>query len=676
MSQQYADIIIDISHSAIDRVFQYRIPDVLLEKVQVGSLVEVPFGTHNAKRQGYVIAITKTPSYDAAMIKEIYGIAEKSIPMEGKLIQLAAWMKETYGTTMNCALQTVMPVKQTVRRTQQKTQVEELEIEKPPVVSLSEEQRKLVDAFVNDYRQGKHKTYLLHGITGSGKTEVYIHCMKEVIAHQGQAILLIPEIALTYQTVARFKQHFGARVAFVHSKQSKGEKYETFRKAKEQEVDVVIGPRSALFTPCSNLQLIMIDEEHDVAFKSEHSPKYHARDVAIKRAELEGAGVILGSATPSVESYAKAKQGMYELWRLTHRPDGAMLPQVHVIDLREELRKGNRSIISRDLYMRIQDRLEKKEQIMLFMNRRGFNSFLSCRACGEAVKCPKCDVAMTYHKFQGAQSEKLMCHYCGYEKQVPTQCPGCGSKMIAGFGAGTEKIEQEIKKLFPKIRTLRMDRDTTQKKGDSARILKQFSQGKADMLIGTQMIVKGHDYSNVTLVGVIAADLSLYANDFRAGERTFDLLTQAAGRAGRGNTPGDVVIQTYQPDHYAIETAAHQDYEAFYELEMAYRRMLRYPPFYDLMQILVSGQSQAKAKACAEGLCMLLKDQMREKKFEKTAVIGPSEASIAKLNEQYRYVIYVKAPGLGAISTLREVAEHYQCDNIEVTTDVNPMTIS
>lgn len=248
--------------------------------------------------------------------------------------------------------------------------------------------------------------------------------------------------------------------------------------------------------------------------------------------------------------------------------------------------------------------------------------------------------------------------------------------MIAGFGAGTEKIEQEIKKLFPKIRTLRMDRDTTQKKGDSARILKQFSQGKADMLIGTQMIVKGHDYSNVTLVGVIAADLSLYANDFRAGERTFDLLTQAAGRAGRGNTPGDVVIQTYQPDHYAIETAAHQDYEAFYELEMAYRRMLRYPPFYDLMQILVSGQSQAKAKACAEGLCTLLKDQMREKKIEKTAVIGPSEASIAKLNEQYRYVIYVKAPGLGAISTLREVAEHYQCENIEVTTDVNPMTIS
>lgn len=675
MSQTYADIIIDISHSAIDRVFQYRIGEALESQVQIGSLVTVPFGKGNARRHGYVIGITDEPSYEPEKIKDILEVPQKGLPIEGKLIQLAAWMRETYGTTMNQALQTVMPVKQTVRKTAQKIEETALSDENWEFVTLNDAQQALVDAFAEDYQNEVRKTYLLHGITGSGKTEVYIQCIKEVVRDGGQAIVLIPEISLTYQTLARFRKHFGTRVAFVNSKQSKGEKYEQFRRAKEGEVDVVIGPRTALFTPFPNLKLIVIDEEHDAAFKSDQAPKYHARDVAIKRAELEEASVILGSATPSVESYAQAETGRYVLWELNSRPDGVKAQQIEVVDLRDELRKGNRSIISRNLYAKIQDRLAKKEQMMLFINRRGFNSFVSCRACGEAIKCPKCDVALTYHQQTMQAQRQLVCHYCGYSMAMPKQCPSCRSNMIAGFGTGTEKVEEEIIKLFPGIKTLRMDRDTTMRKDAGARILKQFSEGKADMLIGTQMIVKGHDYSNVTLVGVILADLSLYANDYRAGERTFELLTQAAGRAGRGDKEGSVVIQTYQPEHYAIAAAANQDYRAFYDMEMAYRRMLRYPPVYDMLQVLLTGESKGNVESYAGILSRDLKEKLNTLQFTHTRIIGPGEAAIGKINDEYRYVIYIKAPGLGAITTLRDYIDTCSCEGVTITVDVNPMTV-
>ena len=675
MSQKYADIIIDISHSAIERVFQYRIPDAIVDRVEIGSLVKVPFGRGDACRHGYVIGITEVPSYDVDKIKEILDVPQKGIPIEGKLIQLAAWMRETYGVTMNRALQTVMPVKQTVRKTAQKIEETKLSEDQWPCVKLSEQQQVLVDAFADDFQRDICQTYLLHGVTGSGKTEVYIQCIKEVIRAGGQAIVLIPEISLTYQTVARFRKHFGSRVAFVNSKQSKGEKYEQFKKAKEQEVDVIIGPRSALFTPCANLKLLVIDEEHDSAFKSDQSPKYHARDVAIERAKLEHASVILGSATPSIESYARAKKGEYTLWELPERPDGMQTQTIEIVDLREELRLGNRSIISKSLYDKIADRLEKKEQMMLFINRRGFNSFVSCRACGEAVKCPKCDVALTYHMQTFQAQRQLVCHYCGYHMEMPKACPSCKSPMIAGFGTGTEKVEEEIKKLFPQIKTLRMDKDTTMRKDAGARILKQFSEGKADMLIGTQMIVKGHDYSHVTLVGVILADLSLYANDFRAGERTFELLTQAAGRAGRGDKPGEVVIQTYQPEHYAIVAAAKKDYQAFYEMEMTYRRMLHYPPVYDMMQVLLTGQSKGKTESFAGILGRNLKEKASACGFTQTRIIGPGEAAIGKINDEYRYVIYIKAPGLGALYTLRDYIDACVCEGVVVTVDINPMTI-
>lgn len=667
MSQKYADIIIDISHEAIDRAFQYKIPDELIDCIEIGTKAQVPFGNGNKLRQGYVIGITDTPSYDEDKIKYIDSVDEKGLQIEGKLIRLAAWMHETYGSTMINALKTVMPVKQSVRAAAKKVVEEEYVVEKPPVLELNADQQSLVDEFCSDFHAGRRKNYLLRGVTGSGKTEVYIGCIKKVIEDGGQAIVLIPEIGLTYQNVARMKQHFGSRVAVIHSKQSKGEKYQMLMKAGRHEVDVIIGPRSALFTPCDNLKLIIIDEEHDAAYKSDQPPKYHARETAIERARLEGASVILGSATPTIESYALAKLGRYTLWELTDRPCGMRLPDVSVVDMREEFHMGNRGIISQELKELMNECLGRNEQVMLFINRRGYNSFVSCRECGEVIKCPKCEVALSLHN-----NGFMMCHYCGYIEREPKQCPKCKSKMIGGFGAGTEKVEAEINRLFPEAKTLRMDKDTTGRKGAHAAILNKFKQHKADVLIGTQMIVKGHDFNNVTLVGIILADMSLFANDFRAGERTFDLITQAAGRAGRGDKDGNVVIQTYQPEHYAIATAAKQDYEEFFNMEMSYRRLLKYPPVYNMMVLLITSEDKDMAYEASKQLVTALKKLGAG--MDKLRIIGPGDASISKINDVYRRVIYIKAYGMDNIIKMRQAIDNYNQDGVNISVDVNPMS--
>lgn len=667
MSQKYADIIIDISHEAIDRAFQYKIPDELIDCIEIGTKAQVPFGNGNKLRQGYVIGITDTPSYDEDKIKYIDSVDEKGLQIEGKLIRLAAWMHETYGSTMINALKTVMPVKQSVRAAAKKVVEEEYVVEKPPVLELNTAQQSLVDEFCSDFHAGRRKNYLLRGVTGSGKTEVYIGCIKKVIEDGGQAIVLIPEIGLTYQNVARMKQHFGSRVAVIHSKQSKGEKYQMLMKAGRHEVDVIIGPRSALFTPCDNLKLIIIDEEHDAAYKSDQPPKYHARETAIERARLEGASVILGSATPTIESYALAKLGRYTLWELTDRPCGMRLPDVSVVDMREEFHMGNRGIISQELKELMNECLGRNEQVMLFINRRGYNSFVSCRECGEVIKCPKCEVALSLHN-----NGFMMCHYCGYIEREPKQCPKCKSKMIGGFGAGTEKVEAEINRLFPEAKTLRMDKDTTGRKGAHAAILNKFKQHKADVLIGTQMIVKGHDFNNVTLVGIILADMSLFANDFRAGERTFDLITQASGRAGRGDKDGNVVIQTYQPEHYAIATAAKQDYEEFFNMEMSYRRLLKYPPVYNMMVLLITSEDKDMAYEASKQLATALKKLGAG--MDKLRIIGPGDASISKINDVYRRVIYIKAYGMDNIIKMRQAIDNYNQDGVNISVDVNPMS--
>ncbi|MBR4831631.1 MAG: primosomal protein N', partial [Butyrivibrio sp.] len=521
--------------------------------------------------------------------------------------------------------------------------------------TLSDEQQAIVDSFSKDYDEGKRDTYLIHGITGSGKTEVYIALIDDVIKRGKQAIVLIPEIALTYQTLMRFYRHFGDRVSVVNSSMSPGEKFDQMERARNGDIDIIIGPRSALFTPFANLGIIIIDEEHETTYKSETMPKYHARETAIELARLvpDGASVVLGSATPSLDSYYKALNGTYRLFELRRRLTGGTLPHVEIADLRQELRNGNRSIFSMRLQELIDDRLGRKEQVMLFINRRGLAGFVSCRSCGHVFKCPHCDVALSEHR-----GGRLVCHYCGYEEPVKKICPKCGSKFVSSFRAGTQQIEDEVKKFWPAAKVLRMDADTTRTKGSYDKILSAFANKEADVLVGTQMIVKGHDFPDVTLVGILAADMSLYASDYRASERTFQLLTQAAGRAGRGEKPGNVVVQSYQPEHYSITAAAAQDYKAFYEEEIAYRDILRYPPISHMLCVQVQSKNEEMGMEFSNRLRALMEQQ----RIAGAVYIGPAFASVGRINDVYRIAVYVKLDDYEKLVELKDMLEKYTRD--------------
>ncbi len=746
----YANIIVNISHENLDKTFQYTVPSHLEGTVSVGDYVSIPFGKGNRQINGYVMELTDTPAFDPAKQKEILSIVKDADPVESKLLKLAAWMKERYGSTMITALKTVLPTRKKIRGQEKKTIIlvpdadtaadqlrifeqkhqtararllRELIREKeldyrlvtsklnisPATLKLLEEmgilridservyrnmkieasdsmkpvlnpaQKKIADSILSDLKQNKRKTYLIRGITGSGKTEVYMEIIEAVISRGRQAIVLIPEIALTYQTVLRFYKRFGDRVSTLHSKLSEGERYDQFERAKKGEIDVMIGPRSALFTPFGNLGLIVIDEEHESTYKSENMPKYHAREVAEELARLHGASLILGSATPSLNSYYEAMQGNYQLFTLDQRAKEAHLPEVEITDLREELKKGNRSIFGTSLREQIFDRLEKNEQVMLFLNRRGYAGFVSCRSCGHVMTCPHCDVSLSEHR-----GGKLICHYCGYEQKSVTACPECGSKMIGGMRAGTQQIEEQIKKIFPQARVLRMDADTTKKKDSYEQILSAFANREADILVGTQMIVKGHDFPYVTLVGILAADLSLYANDYRASERTFQLLTQAAGRAGRGDRTGNVVIQTYQPEHYSIVYASKQDYEGFYTEEIAYRKLLGYPPVSHLLAILCESSEEEKAEAYARQISQVLKKAIEDgqslsglTEYDIINLIGPADATVKKISDVYRQVLYLKAQDMQKLKTVKDLTEQYLEEHpdakIRVTFDLDPL---
>lgn len=532
--------------------------------------------------------------------------------------------------------------------------------------ALNEEQQHVFSSIQKDMSYGLHKTYLIRGVTGSGKTEVYMALIESCIAAGKQAIMLIPEIALTYQTVMRFYKRFGDRVSVMNSTLSAGEKYDQCMRAKNGDIDIIIGPRSALFTPFPKVGLVIIDEEHESSYKSETMPKYHAREVAEELCKLHGASLVLGSATPSLDSYYRATHGEYTLFTMEKRATGGMLPTVTIADMREELRSGNRSAFSRVLQEKIADRLEKGQQVMLFLNRRGYAGFVSCRSCGEAMKCPHCDVALSQHV-----GGKLMCHYCGYEAPMPKMCPKCGSKYIMGFRAGTQQVEQKLHEMYPKARILRMDGDTTKTKDSYDQILSAFAGKEADILLGTQMIVKGHDFPDVTLVGALMADMSLYAGDYRAAERTFDLLTQAAGRAGRGTTPGEVVIQTYKPDHYAIVHAADQNYLSFYEEEALYRELGHYPPAGHMMAVLLMDYDEKEVEEKADRLAEVASKG-------KVAILGPGEASLSKLQDMYRRVFYIKAYELPEILQAKDRMEAYwnveeNRGNCQVSFDLDPL---
>lgn len=546
---------------------------------------------------------------------------------------------------------------------------------------LNAAQQSVVDAIEGDIAAGLRNTYLIKGVTGSGKTEVYMELIAHCIQSGRQAIVLIPEIALTYQTVMRFFARFGNRVSIINSRLSNGERYDQFERAKNGDIDIMIGPRSALFTPFSNLGLIIIDEEHENSYKSESVPRYHAREVAIEYARMSDAIVVLGSATPSVDSYYKAKTGVYRLLELDKRVDDRPLPKCEVVDLRQELREGNRSILSTRLQELMEERLLNGQQTMLFLNRRGKSAFMSCRACGFVVKCPHCDVSLSEHS-----GGVMVCHYCGYRQPVPKVCPSCGSKYISGFKAGTQKIEAMVAKRFPQARILRMDYDTTRAKDAYEKILQAFSNHEADILIGTQMIVKGHDFSNVTLVGVLAADMSLHVNDFHAAERTFALLTQAAGRAGRGKLPGNVVIQTYDPDHYAIRTAKEQDYEAFYDKEIEYRRLMHYPPVWNMLLVHVTSPDESECASMSQQVYDIASQMISHADENQSPddrhqiqLIGPADATIAKVNDIYRKVIYMKTSDYAALISIKDgIEQAVKADtamkHANISFDFNPMS--
>ncbi len=515
---------------------------------------------------------------------------------------------------------------------------------------LSDSQEQAAEGIFREWKE-KDRPCLLQGVTGSGKTMVYMKLIEKVLQEGRQAIVLIPEIALTYQNVERFRGYFGDRIAVLNSKMTPAQRYEQMELASEGQVSIMLGPRSALFTPFPNLGLIIIDEEHESSYKSEVTPRYHARETAIERARLEQAHMVLGSATPSVDAYYRCRTGEFALFVLEGRYGSSRLPDVCIVDMREELKKGNRSILSTALTERMSTCLERKEQAMLFLNRRGYAGFISCRSCGYVVKCPHCDVSLTEHN-----DGTLVCHYCGYRVRQQNRCPSCGSPYIGGFRAGTQQIEQIVQKTFPGVRTLRMDADTTRNRESYGKILSAFADREADVLIGTQMIVKGHDFPDVTLVGVLAADLSLNAADYRAGERTFQILTQAVGRAGRKEKKGTAVIQTYQPEHYSIRAAAAQDYPAFFDEEIGYRELMDYPPAYHMMAIHASCPEEERLEQAMEYIRRFL---LRFHVEPRVQLIGPARESVAKISDLYRFVLYVKASSPEVLFSLRERLERY-----------------
>ena len=721
MAKLYANIIVDISQEKLDRSFSYLVPEAMHSQIHVGDVVEIPFGKGNRITKGYVLELTGTIQYDESKMKSVQKILVKTqTTRKDRLVALASWMRDTYGSTMIQALKTVIPVKKKVKQKEKRTLIlllsqdeteEKLEfykkknqkaryrllqalaeekeipyeiaIEKlnitPAVIRTMEEQKVLKTESMLVYRnpihqesQGRyniilnpeqqrivdaiwedesHMVSMIHGVTGSGKTEIYMELIARTIAENRQAIVLIPEIALTYQTVMRFYRRFGDRISIIHSRLSAGEKYDQFQRAENGDIDIMIGPRSALFTPFPRPGLVIIDEEHESSYKSETTPRYHARETAIELARMENAKVILGSATPSLEAYYRAKKGEYALYTLNRRARSSILPEVSVVDMREELKNGNRSIISEALKEQIEKKLQSEEQIMLFLNRRGYAGFLSCRSCGHVIKCPHCDVSLSVHNYG-----RMICHYCGYEEKRPEVCPKCGSTFISTFGIGTQQVEQVVRKIFSHARVLRMDMDTTRTKNGHEKILSAFQNQEADILIVTQMIVKGHDFPNVTLVGILAADLSLYADDYKAGERTFQLLTQAAGRAGRGEKQGNVIIQTYDPEHYCIQASAKQDYQAFYEEEMSYRMLADYPPAVFMISIHGSGKDEDHLQKAMEYLVKVT-ERMPEKRAVK--IFGPVSESIGKIQDEYRKVIYIKAEEQNVLTGIKNKLEKY-----------------
>ncbi|AWI36608.1 primosome assembly protein PriA [Bacillus safensis FO-36b] len=796
-----AEVIVDVTTKAIDRPFDYRVPDRFKDLVKAGMRVVVPFGPR--KIQGFVTKVKEETDIKTGSIKEIVDLFDLSPVLTDELLELSHWLTEKTLSYHITALQSMLPAamkakyekeiqvlseeelpqslkelfgqresilyadipseqlkqiqkhvqkghlevryhvsqksgKKKVRMLQLAVSKEKLEEKQQQLKKNAVKQKALIsyllqageatflakdlqqqtgassqtlktfiqeglltesyeEVYRDPYRdreftpsasldltpeqreaakhihqavsEDQHATFLLHGVTGSGKTEIYLQTIDHVLQKGKEAIVLVPEISLTPQMVQRFKERFGSNVAVLHSGLSTGEKYDEWRKIHRKEVKLVVGARSAVFAPFENLGMIIIDEEHESSYKQEEMPRYHAKDVAIERAVRHQCPVVLGSATPSLETYARAKKGVYTLLPLKHRVNQQQMPHVSLIDMREELRNGNRSMFSEELMIRLKEVLERKEQAVLFLNKRGYSSFVMCRDCGYVEQCPHCEISLTYHRYQ----KRLKCHYCGHEAPVPSECPECHSEHIRYFGTGTQRVEEELTKVLPEARVIRMDVDTTSRKGAHEKLLTSFGNKEADILLGTQMIAKGLDFPDVTLVGVLSADTSLHIPDFRSSEKTFQLLTQVSGRAGRHEKAGSVIIQSYTPSHYSIELTKQHDYEAFYEQEMLHRRHQSYPPYYFLAMVTVSHEEVTKAAHVTDQIVQFLKMNCAPN----TRILGPAASPIAKIKDRYRYQCVIKYKRENELaSLLRKIQDHYQKEmeqkQLMISIDMNP----
>lgn len=731
---KYAGIIVNNESLQVDRVFTYEIPENLISKIDIGFRVKVPFGKGNSEVDGFVLSLQENYEGEKISMKKICRLCEEYPLLSQDDIKLIYFMKERYLASYIDCIKTVVPTGITkglkIKTTEVITIGKSLEkpYDKEPYRTIysivnennglynrSELNRKFgisvsslntmlkhdflykeevtVDRYdrrnfksyherelnteqqyaVNEIINSEDGYFLIHGVTGSGKTEIYMHLVSRMLQNGKESIVLVPEISLTPQMVERFKGRFGRNIAVFHSKLSEGERFDEWRRVKNGKVKIAIGARSAIFLPFKNLGLIVIDEEHESSYKSDSNPKYDAREIAEFKRTINNCKIVLGSATPSIESYYRCKNNEIKLIEIKNRADSSLMPKVESIDMRNELANNNKSIFSRKLYNSIGEALLKKEQVILFLNRRGFSTFVSCRKCGFVFKCSNCDISMTYH----VEGNYLSCHYCGSREKAKSNCPKCGSNYVKYFGVGTEKIEAEVKRLFPKANVLRMDFDTTRKKNSYEDIYSSFRDKNADILIGTQMVAKGLDFPDVTLVGVIAADLSLNLPDFKSSERTFQLLTQVSGRAGRGKKEGNVIIQTYSPEHFSITHSLNGDYKGFYEKEISIRKDMFYPPFSKILCINLSSKNESLLVKSAQEIGIKLKSFI--KNSGKIDLLGPCPCSIAKIKEMYRWQILLKGEfDMEFAQNVKRIVYEFLQDiynEVKVSLDINPNSL-
>lgn len=726
----YAEVIINSEALEIDRPFTYKVPEEFNNEIKIGQIVKVPFGKGNKTSEGFILNL-KNDDNIKFKTKNIAAILVKDPVIDEDDINLIEFLREKTLCKYIDAFRLLIPVGIMKGAKAKKKKVIVLKNEDLSNIKNPDGYKKIVEFFktnsgkytkselindhsisqyklnklienevlsieeesvfryndrvynkdsaktltieqeniIREYINSDDKMFLLKGVTGSGKTEVYMKLVERVLLEGKSAIILVPEIALTPQMIERFKGRFGVNVALFHSKLSDGERFDEWFRVKEGKAKVIVGARSAIFLPAKNLGLIIIDEEHENTYKSEQNPKYQTKEIAEYLSELKGCKVILGSATPSIETYYRALTGEMKLLELNSRVDNKPMPPMKVIDMRNELKGGNKSLFSRELFIAIQERLKRKEQIILFLNRRGFSTFVSCRSCGYVFKCDECDISMTYHK-----NGLLICHYCGKTKREPRECPKCHSKYVKFFGAGTQRVEEEVKKYFNNVRILRMDVDTTRDKHSYERIYNTFKNGEADILIGTQMVSKGLDFKNVTLVGILAADMSINIPDYRAAERTFQIITQVAGRAGRGDKQGEVLIQTYTPQHYSLQYAVNYDYEGFYEKEFTVRAMMKYPPFGKLLLINGTSKKEELLKNFMHKITMMIKPLVES--CLDIEILGPIPCMISKVKENYRWQIVIKGEFDSYFSkNIKEILydENKNVYNdIRISMDINP----